>query len=235
MKMVFCMEKGRIIRMEDAPKTVCCFSNCRYWNRCAGPAKAEISREKRAQRIAEYKQSLEMARTIDWNELYDFCRKTDEEIKASIEEYKQGFRVEALPAIGESFIVYVCDGDQICRIGYTKHPMNYVDNAAREFAGQKLAFGFGQVTDDMVFQVLPTLMIRNRIPAQTAVFPGNPVYITDGQLRRAIREVYGMDGWGLRRVFAQNLGITEFKSGDTIIYLKAEMDKAIRDTRGKKQ
>jgi hypothetical protein len=229
-KMVFCMEKGRIIRMEDAPKTACYFSNCRYWDRCAGPAKVEIAREKKAQRVAVYEQSLEVARMIDVNELYDFCRELDKAIKSSVKEYTPGFQVEALPAEGESFIVYVCDGDQICRIGHTKHPMQYVDNAAKEFNGQKLALGFGKVTDDMVSQVLPTLMIRNRVPAQTAVAPRNPVYITDGQLRRVIREVYGMDGWVLRRVFAQNLGLTEFKSGDTTIYLKAEMDAAIRNT-----
>ena len=233
--MVFCKEMGQIMGIEQTPKTECFFKNCRHWNRCAGPVKAEITRREKARRIAVYEKSVEVARAIDWDELYDYCRTIDEEIKASIEEYKQGFQVEALPAIGKSFIVYVCDGDQICRIGCTKHPMNYVENAAREFIGQNLAFGFGTIDDGTLSRVLPTLMIRNQIPAQTAIAPGNPVYITDGQLRRVIREVYGMDGWGLRRVFAQNLGITEFKSGDTIIYLKAEMDKAIRDTRGKKQ
>lgn len=229
MKTVYCMELEQNVDMEAAPRTRCIFDNCKYWNQCAGPVKEQEAKEKKAKWIAAFENSVNVAKTIDLDDLHKLCRKIDTEIMNAVEEYKPGLLVDALPEEGQSFVVYCFNGENVFKIGYTKHPMNYVETVAREFNGKKLKLGFGTIQDELISQVIPTLMIKNVIPVKNTVGPTNPVYITDGQLRRAAREVYGIGVWGLKKVFANHLEITEIRSGDTMVYLKAEMDFIIRN------
>ena len=231
MSNIFCELEQKEISIFDAPFNYNCIAECKYWNDCEEIFSARKAREELKKRIATYRASVEAGKQIDLEEMYSSCNKLDSVIKENRKDYDINLLLNTHVEDGKAFIVYIFDEDKVCKVGYSRNLVQYTGKELKSFTGKRFGLGYEAVPEETIDYVVPTLLLKNKLSLWGIIRPNNPIYITFGQLKKAAREVYGIDLRRLKKILdLQVIEITEFDTGEDLIFIKPEIDDIIRDT-----
>ena len=228
---VFCELQQKEISIFDAPFEFSCIAECEHWKDCEELFNTRKARDELKKRIDTYKASVEAGKKINLDEMHSFCNKIDRLIKENRKDYDINLLLNSQVEQGKSFIVYIFDEDKPCKIGHSKNLVQYTGTELKRFTGKRFGIGYEAVPDETIEYVVPTLLINNNLSLWGIIRPSNPIYISFGQLKKASREVYGIDLRRLKKILdLQAIDITEFDTGEDLIYIKPEIDDIIRET-----
>ena len=174
--------------------------------------------------------SLQSARQMDYKELDDYCRGLNRTLMADVHRYDKDLSIKPYIAEGEHKVMYLIKEGTVEGISVTDNVFGILYKWKAKLAEPDGGYSFSMhdIPADIADVVQVNLYLRHGLDVSRVLKYDNPVYVNKKSLGRYIETVYGWKWPTFKKARAMHLEMTEIVNGETLIFIKQEIDEIVR-------
>jgi hypothetical protein len=173
--------------------------------------------------------SLEVARKIELEEFFSFCKDLETFMYQNRQAYNKDFVIIPYRDPEDLFLVFWYEKDTVIDFSVSE---NIVANVNVHFSKMKenpdFTVSYRIVPGYLAEAIRIYFCIKYGVDTKNILRDDNPVYVKARNLKKYLDSAYGMSLQEFRTIRQNNPGMTEIVDFDSVIMIKQEIDEAIR-------
>ena len=174
--------------------------------------------------------SLEVAKTINVNQFYEFCDDLEQYMKQNRQAYTQNLIIYPYHEQDTIFLVFWYDKDTL------------VDFSVTDNISSHMSTHFAKMREDLnytlSYRLIPKYLseavriyfcLKYDVDTKNILKDGNPVYLRENGLKKYLLSAYGTTLINYKLLRIHNPSITEILNYDSIILIKQEIDETVKE------
>ncbi len=186
--------------------------------------------QKDKERKEKMLESLRSAKQIDYEQIDDYCKELDKILLRSTLKFDKELSIMPFVDKDESKLMYLIKDGTVEDIVMTGNVLLTLNKWKNKLTDPESDYSFSMLTvpASLTDVVQVNLYIRHKFDAIKILKYDNPVYISRTALAKYLENVYGWKWCTWKKAREKHLELTEIVNGDTLIYLKQEIDEIVR-------
>lgn len=239
---VICPLTGKEITDED--DYICLYSDCRnvkedmYYPLFDSEYRCDLEKDRirlKQNQIMRFKNKItrntdgyEKSKDVDHTLYLKKCAEYQNYIETTKMNYKDMI-IKPFCEEGETNVVVSYKGEQVTKVVKTDclfSALSNLYNAADD--KEQWSVGIVKVEEEFATVLQAYLCLEYGLNVTSTIKIDNPVYIKSTDIYKYVDVVYALEPHQLKKILQKNLWITEKVNSNYIVYIKQELDKAIR-------